>query len=672
MDVHAIVPDPFSNLIYAGNDGGLYSYDPAARSFNPLNSTLAVGQIQSIGPHPTNSFKLLAGFQDTGTQLYTGTLAWNTVDTSDGGFALFDHLDPNFAYHTYASSSTAQIASSTNGGMNWDFVDPTRALQHAIFNVNDAPPAFYPPLASDPAVAHRVFFGGHTIFVSTDGMFSWQQQTMQDLTAPGCSTGTSPELCALEDIEFARSDHRVAYAVAMSSSNGCSGLPCPLQVYTTNEADLNAGATWLNVTGNLGFDPTVTQATGIAIDPVHANIAYLAISGFTQATKVGHIFRTSDSGSTWTLIDGQGGPSPLPDIPVLKILVDAADPTGSTILAGTDIGVFRSTDTGASWAAFNAQLPPVPVFDMAQNDNWTIFIGTHGRGAYQLLGEPTATPSPTPTPTRPQRRPRRRPQRRPPRDRNADADSDRNADADADRTHTPTPTGRIRRRRPQRNTDADRNAYADADQNAYADADQDAYADADRNAYTHADRDAYADADRNAYADADQNAYADADQNAYTDADRNAYADADRNAYANADQNADADADQNAYTHADRNAYTHADRNAYTHADQNADADADQNAYAHADQNAYTDADRNAYAHADQNADAHADQHAHANADQNADAHADWNAYAHADQNADAHADQNAHPHADQNAYAHADWNAYAHADQNAYVDQNA
>ena len=84
-------------------------------------------------------------------------------------------------------------------------------------------------------------------------MFSWQQQTMQDLTAPGCSTGTSPALCALEDIEFARSDYHVAYAVAMSSSNGCPGGPCALQVYTTTEADLNAGAFWLNVTGNLGL-----------------------------------------------------------------------------------------------------------------------------------------------------------------------------------------------------------------------------------------------------------------------------------------------------------------------------------------------------------------------------------------------------------------------------------
>jgi hypothetical protein len=125
----------------------------------------------------------------------------------------------------------------------------------------------------------------------------------------------------------------------------------------------------------------------------------LAISGFTSATGVGHIFRTADSGATWTERDGQGGPSPLPDVPVLKLLVDAADSTGSTLLAGTDIGVFRSTDTGASWAAVNADLPPVPVFDMAQNDNWSIFIGTHGRGAYQLNGEPMPTPTPTPTPS---------------------------------------------------------------------------------------------------------------------------------------------------------------------------------------------------------------------------------------------------------------------------------
>ncbi len=94
-------------------------------------------------------------------------------------------------------------------------------------------------------------------------------------------------------------------------------------------------------------------------------------------------------GATWTQADGVGDPSPLPDVPVLRVLVDrreARHHTQHTLYAATDIGVFRSTDGGRTWSAFNLDvLPAVPVFDIAQNDNGVIFIGTHGRGAYQLL-----------------------------------------------------------------------------------------------------------------------------------------------------------------------------------------------------------------------------------------------------------------------------------------------
>jgi photosystem II stability/assembly factor-like uncharacterized protein len=143
------------------------------------------------------------------------------------------------------------------------------------------------------------------------------------------------------------------------------------------------------VTGNLPFDSASTQATGIAPDPHNAPIAYLSLSGFTAMTGVGHIFKTTDFGATWTQADGVGGPAPLPDVPVLRVLVDrraARHHTQHTLYAATDIGVFRSTDGGRTWAAFNLDvLPAVPVFDIAQNENGVICIGTHGRGAYQLL-----------------------------------------------------------------------------------------------------------------------------------------------------------------------------------------------------------------------------------------------------------------------------------------------
>jgi len=96
--------------------------------------------------------------------------------------------------------------------------------------------------------------------------------------------------------------------------------------------------------------------------------------------------------------------SPLPDVPVLRVLVDRTDITGSTVFAATSVGVFRSTNRGATWAPFNlGVLTTSPVYDIEQNHNGTIFIGTHGRGAYRLaLGAtPTPTPAATPTPSAP-------------------------------------------------------------------------------------------------------------------------------------------------------------------------------------------------------------------------------------------------------------------------------
>ncbi|HZY58343.1 MAG TPA: hypothetical protein VFE56_01190, partial [Candidatus Binataceae bacterium] len=392
-DQQASAIDPFNpNKLYIGNDGGFYVYDLAGGNWtsffaNKQNATISSGQIQGIGPHPTDNTKLLAGFQDNGTQLYTGSPGWNTVETGDGGFALFDGADPNFAYHTFATSGGPQPSRSTDGGLFWNSNDPPREL-HKV-SVGDAF-GFYPPLAADPASAARVLIGGHLIYVSTDGMLSWQAQSNN-------LTGSCPiknGFCSLQDIEFVPT---TTMAWALSMQSGSVGFA----VSNTTHADLNSGVTWTNVTANLPFSSAQTQATGIGVDPNpgRAGVAYLSISGFTAATGIGHIYQTIDFGKTWKRADGTGGLAPLPDVPTLRILVDNTDSSGKTLLAGTDIGVFRSSDGGATWAAFNlGVIPAVPIFDLEQNKNGLIFAGTHGRGAYQLLML-AATPTPTPAPT---------------------------------------------------------------------------------------------------------------------------------------------------------------------------------------------------------------------------------------------------------------------------------
>ncbi|HUA34726.1 MAG TPA: Ig-like domain-containing protein [Candidatus Binataceae bacterium] len=428
-DQHAISFDPLStHSFYLGNDGGLFRFDSPSSTFGALNTTLAVAQAQAIGPHPTDSTTLLMGFEDNGTTRISGnrggSLAMAQVDNNDGGFALFDLKNPLFAYHTFATASAGPVISrSSDGGNTWTSTTPTTNLDNAMRAAADKGAAQFPPLASDPATAQRVLFGAHSVYVSTDGLNTWARQTTQDLSG-GCPNGA----CALADIEVAPSNNADAWAIAMETNS--TFRPTPFQVYNTTQANLNSGVTWTNVTPNLPawVFPDSTQATTIAINPFNSQIAYLGLSGYTALTGTGHIFVSSDFGRTWASADGNPNldtPPPsnaLPDVPVLKLLVDRTDSTGQTIYAGTDTGMYQSTDGGNDWAQLTAGMPPaVPVFDLEQNSAGTIFAATHGRGIYQLTNggtpTPTATPTggPTPTPTA-------------------------TATATATRTATPTPT----------------------------------------------------------------------------------------------------------------------------------------------------------------------------------------------------------------------------------------
>ena len=418
-DQHAMTWDPANNQILVANDGGLYMFDPAQATptFASLNQNINASQIQGIGPHPTDPTKLIAGFQDNGTQLFSGSVSnWFGPDseTGDGGFEFYDPIDPNFLYHDFSLDEVnhAQISASSDGGQTWcsapDPINPpctvfgqqwTPALQTVINGVNDPGPVFYPALAVDPTVAHRVWFGAHSVYVSTDGMAHWAQQTDQDLTADGTIEGSAciAQDCALEDLEFGPIDGqhgRPAWSLAMSDLGGTVAFA----VSNTTQADVRLDGThphggfWSDVTGAIETQlkksssqgVLATQATSIAPDPHNSSVAYLGLSGFTADTMVGHIYKTVDFGANWTEADGG-----LPDVPVLKILVDSTDNSGTcggrscsnSVFAGTDIGVFHSSDGGTTWQPFNlGVIPAVPVYDMAQNSTGVVFAGTHGRG----------------------------------------------------------------------------------------------------------------------------------------------------------------------------------------------------------------------------------------------------------------------------------------------------
>ncbi len=422
-DQHAIATDPFHpGNFFVGNDGGVYAFNLLSATWTALNASLPTALLQSVGPNPSNDNVTLAGSAGNGTVRFSGTVMpqpWSAVDNGDSGFALFDRVNPTFAYHSFMTTLAGSIAisRSTDGGLTWNGAQPTFTLQGAMAAANDAGAGFFPPMAVDPLISRRVFFGAHSVYVSTDAGLTWVRQSTQDLTGR-CSNGE----CAIQDLEFAPTAHNIAYALSTQTFE--TGSPTPFKIFLTTQADVQVdnahpnGGLWNDVSVNLPFSPTTTQATGIAISPFNPAIAFLSVSGFTAATGIGHVFITNDSGAHWFRDDGNPqdvNPPPvtaIPDIPVLRMMVDANDRSGNTVLAGTDIGVFRSTDLGVSWAPFNlGVIPVVPVFDLEQNLDGVTYAGTHGRGAFELSGAlgpiptPTAFPTmmvatPTPAPTR--------------------------------------------------------------------------------------------------------------------------------------------------------------------------------------------------------------------------------------------------------------------------------
>ena len=103
--------DPFHpGNFFVGNDGGVYSFNPSSGNWSALNASLSTALLQGVGPNPSNDNVTLAGSAGNGTVRFNGAQTgvtpqpWNAVDNGDSGFALFDRVNPTFAYHSFMTT----------------------------------------------------------------------------------------------------------------------------------------------------------------------------------------------------------------------------------------------------------------------------------------------------------------------------------------------------------------------------------------------------------------------------------------------------------------------------------------------------------------------------------------------------------------------------------------
>ncbi|MDQ2784226.1 MAG: IPT/TIG domain-containing protein, partial [Chloroflexota bacterium] len=356
-DNHAAAfgPSGTPRPLYVANDGGAWKTangnQGAASTWSDLNTNLVTTQFYGadVAANYTATPVVIGGAQDNGTSRTASTTSgtWNGIRGGDGGFVSIDKTDPNtvLAWFPYVLERTTNA--SAGSAITWTAIQTGSSCQTGTL--------FISPFMIDPNASNHIVFGGGGYLCET------------------VNTGTNWYLSNFNSGSFGQAIQSVMIAPANSAVIyvGTDGG----RIYRTTTGNVVGSATWNDLWTGKGLPST--PVTWIAVDrnDTTGNIAYATFGGF----GVGHVWKTTDGGTSWTNITGN-----LPDAPVTG-LVTYPISGGSALVVGTDVGAFLSTNSGASWTALQNGLPNVGI-DQVFTDKalTTLFVATHGRGVLKM------------------------------------------------------------------------------------------------------------------------------------------------------------------------------------------------------------------------------------------------------------------------------------------------
>jgi hypothetical protein len=326
-DQHSLTFAPGNaNVIYAGNDGGVYRSATSGNTWKALNRGLGITEVEYLGSDPTTWQWLMAGTQDNGTIRFTGSTIWEHIADGDGGDCGVNQLNPNEVYHSYYNVS---LERSNNKGDTWTWLAPPAV-----------PSLFYPPVEVSGAT---VAIGGVSFVVTRTGGPPWSTVSLGLPSGDGAS--------------------------AMRAIDANTFL-----VGTTKGRMLRVswnGSNWIvkNLTS-----PAPRYISCVAIDPSNPMRIWVTLSQLGG----GRVFRSDDAGASWT--DCTAG---LPPIPINSVVVDPANYL--RVWVSADVGVYESLDLGASWSPFSAGLPNAMAVDLLfHKQDRILFCGTRNRGVWAI------------------------------------------------------------------------------------------------------------------------------------------------------------------------------------------------------------------------------------------------------------------------------------------------
>ena len=382
VDTHAIVFTPMGTTLklYVANDGGMWSTtNPVQGTVPPtwvdLNATLAITQFYpgpSAGIGDENYG--FGGTQDNDTEVFSGTLDWtNVLACGDGGFTAIDPKIPTTVYTSCDSKAGTVVKKSVfNGAVLPGPSQSFNAADTGIVRTDRS--QFIAPLTLDQNSPTTLYFGTCRVFQTLDGATTWNAISGDLSLGNATVTTTCPGTGSITTMDVS---HQSSSILLAGTSNG------------TVWESLTGGAIWTQIDGGF-LPPRHVTAVRTKRNDATGQIAYVTFSGFGACAGCGatpgHVFKTTNGGTTWTNISGD-----LPDIPVNDLIVDhSSNPTFDALYIGTDVGVFSCPDPEAAtpcqnWTVVGDGLPNSPVLGLAMRRSSRILRAfTHGRCAWHI------------------------------------------------------------------------------------------------------------------------------------------------------------------------------------------------------------------------------------------------------------------------------------------------